>query len=84
LADIVPQPGLPPATHLNPSDDEAFAAAVGRLLASGLWDAAAFQERLRDSYPGALVRPRDLAHEPFVLWYVYRDGRWIPSDAFPS
>jgi hypothetical protein len=71
---------MPPAIHLNPGDDAAFAADVGRLLASGLRDAAEFQDRLRATYPGALVRPRDLAHEPFVLWYVYRDGRWVNSD----
>ena len=71
---------MPPALHLNPGDDPAFAADVGRLLASGLRDAAEFQDRLRDTYPGALVRPRELAHEPFVLWYVYRDGRWVSSD----
>jgi hypothetical protein len=80
----VPQPGFPPALHLNPSDDEAFAAAVARVLATGLRDAAVFQERLRDSYPGALVRPRDLADEPFVVWYVYRDGRWVPPDVLHS
>ena len=71
---------LPPALHLNPSDDEAFAAAVDDLLAGGLRDAGEFQQRLRISYPGALVRPRDLAFEPFSVWYVYRDGRWIPPE----
>ena len=69
-----------PALHLNPSDDDAFVAVVDRLLAGGLRDAGEFQRRLRDSYPGALVRPRDLAFEPFVVWYVYRDGRWIPPE----
>ena len=76
----MPTNGSPPALHLNPSNDETFAAAVAGLLDSGLRDAPAFERRLRESYPFALVRPRDLAHEPFVLWYVYRDGRWIPTD----
>ena len=76
----MPLEGPPPALHLNPSDDQAFAAVVSRLLARGPHDASEFQSRLREKYPGALVRPRDLAHEPFVLWYVYRDGRWIPPD----
>jgi hypothetical protein len=80
LGGLVPLDGPPPALHLNPGDDEVFAAVVGHLLARGLRDATEFQSRLRDTYPGALVRPRDLAHEPFVLWYVYRDGRWIPPD----
>ena len=56
----------PPALHLNPSDDEAFAGVVARLFNGGLRDAGEFQRRLRATYPGALVRPRDLAHEPFV------------------
>ena len=78
--------GSAPALHLNPSDDEAFASDVARVLATRPRNAADFQARLRARYPEALVRPRDLAHEPFVLWYVYRDGRWVPpgetSDGF--
>jgi hypothetical protein len=35
---------------------------------------------LRRRYPGAVVRPRDLSHEPTVIWYVFRDGRWTPGD----
>jgi hypothetical protein len=72
--------GPAPALHLNPSDDDGFATDVARLLASGVRDASEFERRLRVWYPGALVRPRDLAHEPFVVWYVYRDGRWVPSE----
>lgn len=71
--------GPAPALHLNPDDDEAFVADVRRLLAAGVRDAGELQVRLRSWYPAALVRPRDLAHEPYVLWYVYRDGRWTPS-----
>jgi len=71
-----------PALHLNPSDDQEFVADVARMLATGVCDAAEFQVHLRARYPDALVRPRDLAHEPFVLWYVYRDGRWVsPADS---
>jgi len=76
----VPSEIAPPALHLNPSDDQAFAGVVARLFNGGLRDAGEFQRRLRATYPGALVRPRDLAHEPFVVWYVYRDGRWIPPE----
>jgi hypothetical protein len=79
LGDVVPL-NAPPALHLNPSDDEIFAAAVSRLLAAGHVDPKEFEGRLRERYPRALVRPRDLAHEPFVMWYVYRDGRWMPSE----
>ena len=77
---IVPLLGPAPALHLNPGDDEAFAADVDRLLATGLRDAGQFQERLRARYPEATVRLRDLAFEPYVVWYVYRDGRWVPPE----
>jgi hypothetical protein len=76
----VPADSSPPALHLNPSDDPSFAAVVARLFNGGLRDARELERRLRETYPGALVRPRDLAHEPFVVWYVYRDGRWIPPE----
>jgi hypothetical protein len=72
--------GPAPALHLNPSDDHVFAAAVARLVDAGLRDAETVQGELRAEFPDVLVRPRDLAHEPYVVWYVYRDGRWIPSD----
>jgi hypothetical protein len=77
---IVPLLGPASALHLNPGDDEAFAADVDRLIATGLRDVKEFQERLRAFYPEATVRPRDLASEPFVVWYVYRDGRWVHPD----
>ena len=76
MASLAPQPAL----RLNPGDDDDFAADVERLLDTGLRDASEFQARLRAFYPEALVRPRDLAYEPFVLWYVYRDGRWVHSN----
>jgi hypothetical protein len=76
----VPSNGSAPALHLNPGDDQVFAAAVARVLASGLRDAGLVQQRLRVEYPDALVRPRDLAAEPYVVWYVYRDGRWVHRD----
>jgi len=37
------------------------------------------QRRLRDRFPRAIVRPRELAGERLEIWYVYRDGRWIRS-----
>jgi hypothetical protein len=76
----VPLLGPAPALHLNPGDDEAFAAEVDRLITTGLRDAGEFQERLRAWYPAATVRPRDLASEPYTVWYVYRDGRWVHRD----
>jgi hypothetical protein len=48
-------------------------------MESGAMEAGELERRLRTSYPSAVVRPRDLANEPFVVWYVYRDGHWVPS-----
>jgi len=42
-------------------------------------EAAELELRLRRSYPDAVVRPRDLSNEPYVVWYVYRDGHWVAS-----
>jgi hypothetical protein len=68
-----------PALFLNPTDDSEFAAEVERAMGEGIVEAADLQKRLRAAYPRALVRPRGLANEPFVVWYVYRDGHWVPS-----
>lgn len=71
--------GKGPALFLNPSDDLAFVGEVERLVDGGATDASELERRLRKSYPGAVVRPRDLSNEPFVVWYVYRDGHWVAS-----
>ena len=65
---------------LNPADDEDFVRRVNELVASGAAEPADLQCRLRAWYPNAVVRPRDLANEQSNVWYVYRDGHWIPSD----
>jgi hypothetical protein len=71
--------GKGPALFLNPADDLAFAAEVERLMEEGVAEADELERRLRASHPDAVVRPRDLSHEPFVVWYVYRDGHWVAS-----
>jgi hypothetical protein len=62
---------------LNPADDATF-----RDLAEGLLPATetpeAFERALRERYPLCVVRPRALSDERIVVWYVYRDGHWIP------
>lgn len=68
-----------PALFLNPTDDAEFANEVERAMGEGPVDAADLEQRLRPAYPSALVRPRGLANETFVVWYVYRDGHWVPS-----
>jgi hypothetical protein len=67
---------LPNAVVLNPRNDEDFVAYAEAILAEGETTPDAFQERMRERYPSAVVRPRELASEPFTLWYCYRDGTW--------
>ena len=65
-----------PTLVLNPRRDEAFEAAVAALM-DGATSPSMLQERLRATYPRAVVRARELSSEPMVVWYVYRDGHWI-------
>lgn len=67
-----------PFIVLNPRDDPHFAALVGAYLDAGITRVDVMQRRLRERYPDAVVRERGLSHEPAV-WYVYRDGTWVPT-----
>ena len=40
---------------------------------------AALEALVRPLYPRLVVRARSLAHESVVVWYVYREGYWVPS-----
>jgi hypothetical protein len=66
-----------PVLVLNPATDGAFHTRT-RELAEGSRTPAELQEALHVHYPEAVVRSRDLAGED-ETWYVYRDGRWVPS-----
>lgn len=63
---------------INPRDDDTFAAQARELGASSS-TAEALQALLRQNYPRAVVRPRQLEGERDEIWYVYREGAWIPS-----
>jgi hypothetical protein len=67
---------VPSAVVLNPRNDGDFVSFAEAILAEGETTPEMFQERLRERYPSAVVRPRELASEPFTLWYCYRDGTW--------
>jgi hypothetical protein len=67
------------ALFLNPVDDEEFVSRVNDLVAAGAADPDDLEQRLRAWYPEAVVRARDLANERNNIWYVYRDGHWVPS-----
>ena len=65
-----------PIAAVNPADDTAFRGVVQALIDAGVSDPTSLQEKLRELYPSAVVRPRDLSGERKDSWYVYRDGRW--------
>ena len=69
---------MPPRLMLNPRDDEPFVATATHLVATGADTPQRLQEELRKRYPAAVVRRRDLVGEAGDVWYVYRDGRWVP------
>jgi hypothetical protein len=60
---------------VSPAGDAEFATLAQR-LAHEAPDRAEFERRLRDRYPAAVVRSRDLSGEPASSFYVYRDGHW--------
>ncbi len=62
---------------LNPRDDADFTAAAERLAAE-VEQPDDLARALRALYPAALVRPRSLSGERVPIWYVYRDGSWVP------
>ena len=62
---------------VNPRDDAAFASFVRAVQAEGIETPEKFERRLRERYPEAVVRLRDLHAETFTIWYVYRDGHWV-------
>ena len=72
--DLEPRPTL----ILNPADDDAFRRSAERLVDDGVGVPAILQNALRRRWPMTLVRPRELAGEHLAIWYVYRDGHWIP------
>jgi hypothetical protein len=67
-----------PLLILNPRDDTGFATFAETLVAEGAAAATLLEAQLRERYPRAAVRPRELSSERTVVWYVYRDGHWVP------
>jgi hypothetical protein len=64
---------------INPRNDVAFVDDTRALHESGVTTPAALEGRLRETYPSVIVRARELTGEPYVTWYVYRDGHWVDS-----
>ena len=40
---------------------------------------AELEALVRPEYPRLVVRARSLEHESVVVWYVYREGYWVPA-----
>jgi hypothetical protein len=76
VTELEPRPTL----VLNPAGDEEFRSAAVHLVESGVLEPALLQDCLRLRWPRAIVRPRELAGEQDEVWYVYRDGHWVPSN----
>jgi hypothetical protein len=66
-----------PMLILSPPDDHAFVTAARNAVQIGMTPAG-LEVILRARYPMAVVRQRELIGESFTIWYVYRDGHWIP------
>ncbi len=76
---MVPDEVTRPTLVLNPPDDDAFRSLAEALIRDGVDKPNELQDHLRRRYALAIVRPRELAGERTQIWYVYRDGRWIPT-----
>ena len=68
-----------PIVMPNPRSDTAFVELVESLVGSNGTTATQLEQSLRSRYPRVVVRERGLAAEA-PTWYVYREGRWVPSD----
>jgi hypothetical protein len=67
-----------PVLITNPANDARFAEEAHALLEDGAETPADLERSLRQRYPRAVVRARELSSEPSDVWYVYRDGSWTP------
>ena len=76
--------GSRPILVVNPADDDVFGQFAEVLVEDGASSTGELERRLRPTYSKAVVHARELSSEPFVIWYVYRDGRWVnPHHAVP-
>ena len=64
---------------LNPRSDRSFVRLVEDALRTDIQTPGELQARLRTVHPKAVVRERGLQGDVSPIWYVYRDGHWIPD-----
>ncbi len=53
---------------------------LAEALAARSTELGELQRGLREHHPQAAVRAREISDEVSVVWYVYREGRWIPPE----
>lgn len=68
-----------PILVVNPADDHVFGLFAEMLVEHGAASTSELECRLRPAYSKAVVHARTLSSEPFIIWYVYRDGQWVNS-----
>jgi hypothetical protein len=73
-----------PILVVNPADDDGFGDFAQVLVSHGASTTGELERRLRPIYSRAVVHARELSSEPFVIWYVYRDGRWVNARKEPQ
>lgn len=76
--------GKAPVLIVSPRGDPEFLELAEHAISQGADSPSKLQAVLRRRYPQAVVRPRELSGEPDVVWYLYRDGRWIRPGGPPG
>jgi hypothetical protein len=67
-----------PILVVNPASDWQLVTTAHELLRQGASSPAVLEAGLRLHYPEVVVRPRELSNESRKIWYIYREGHWIP------
>jgi hypothetical protein len=70
-----------PVLIINPANDLDLAALARNLMMRRSLTLKTLEAELRLSFPNLVVHSRDLAGETTPIWYVYREGHWVPSEA---
>ena len=69
-----------PTLLVNPPTDARLRETLDAMLDERAPATPAELEALaRPMYPRLVVRARSLEHESVVVWYVYREGYWVPA-----
>jgi len=69
-----------PTLLVNPPSDMRLRATLDRMMDERSPATPSDLEALmRPDYPRIVVRARALEHESVVVWYVYREGYWVPA-----